>query len=358
MMEERSDFKGAGEEWPKVAIIVLNWNGWRDTIECLESLYQITYPNYEVIVVDNGSEDESIQKIREYTEGKIKVESNLFKYNPINKPIKAIEYARMEAEANGERKKEIYDSLSNRNLIIIRNEKNYGFAEGNNIGIKYALKALNPKYILLLNNDTVVDKDFLMELVKVGKRDDKIGVMGPKVYYYNYLGRSDVINFAGADLIMWKGSEIRYGAGEIDNGGWNALKEVDKIEGSCMLIKEEVFRKIGVLDPKYFAYWEETDFCARARKAEITIVCVPRAKIWHKITTTSRKINGFYEYHMTRNLFWFMKKNATKSQFFSFLLYFFGFRFWFISGIHLVYHRNLNSFKSFLNGVIDGIKGF
>ena len=85
--------------YPKVSIIILNWNGWKDTVECLESLYQITYPNYDVIVVDNGSEDESIEKIKRYCKGEIKVESKFFDYLPTNKPIKIIEYTREEAEA-------------------------------------------------------------------------------------------------------------------------------------------------------------------------------------------------------------------------------------------------------------------
>jgi GT2 family glycosyltransferase len=88
---------------PKVSIIILNWNGWEDTIECLESLYQITYSNYDVIVVDNGSEDESIEKTKEYAEGKIRVESKFFEYSSENKPIKIIEYTREEAEAGGGR---------------------------------------------------------------------------------------------------------------------------------------------------------------------------------------------------------------------------------------------------------------
>ena len=115
---------------PKVSIIILNWNGWKDTIECLESLYQISYPNYDVLVVDNGSEDESIEKIKEYAEGKAKVESKFFEYNPENKPIKIIEYTREDAEAGGGKEKEIMDLPSNRKLIIIKNEKNYGFAGG------------------------------------------------------------------------------------------------------------------------------------------------------------------------------------------------------------------------------------
>jgi len=165
-------------DYPKVSIIILNWNGWEDTIECLESLYQITYPNYDVIVVDNGSEDESIEKIKEYAEGNIEVESKFFEYSDRDKPIKIIEYKREEAEAGGGKEEDIADLPSNKRMIITKNEKNYGFAEGNNIGMRYALKALNPEYVLLLNNDTVVDKEFLGELVKVWESDEKIGIVG------------------------------------------------------------------------------------------------------------------------------------------------------------------------------------
>jgi len=108
-------------DYPRVAIIILNWNGWEDTI---------AYPNYDVIVVDNGSEDDSIEKIKEYCEGKIKVESKFFEYSSENKPIRIIEYSREEAEAGGGREQEIADLPSNKKLILIKNEKNYGFAGG------------------------------------------------------------------------------------------------------------------------------------------------------------------------------------------------------------------------------------
>jgi len=341
--------------YPKVAIIILNWKGWEDTLECLEFLYQITYPNYDVILIDNGSKDESIQKIKEYCAGKIKVESKFFEYHPATKPIKIIEYTREEAEAGGGGKeKKIANLPSNRKLILIKNERNYGFAEGNNIGMRYALKALNPGYVLLLNNDTVVDKEFLGELVKVGESDEKIGIVGPKVYYYNFNRRRDVINFAGGKLNMWKGQPYHIGANEIDKGQHDEIKEVDYIEGSCLLVKVKVLNKIGLLDPSYFAYWEENDFCMRGYKAGYKSAYVPKSKIWHKVSSSFN--NPIKIYYLTRNRFWFMKKYATKLQFLSFLLYFFGFQFWFESGIHLIYQKNIDAFSSFLKGTIRQIK--
>jgi GT2 family glycosyltransferase len=338
---------------PDVSIIILNWNGWEDTIECLESLYQIIYPNYDVIVVDNGSEDESIEMIKEYAKGKMKVKSKFFEYDPDNKPIKIVEYTREEAEAGGGKEKEIVNISSNRKLIIIKNEKNYGFAEGNNIGMRYALTALNPGYVLLLNNDTVEDKEFLDELVKIAESDDKIGIVGPTVYYYNEQNR---IQSAGAKMYWNTGKQNVLRSNKIDNGQFNELAEVDYVAGCALLAKSKLFEKIDYLNNKYFAYWEETDWCIRAHEAGYEVLCIPKAKIWHKRSSTAKKTSGFAEYLMVRNMFWFMKQHATRRQYLSFLLYFFGFQFWFTSGIHILYHKNKHAFISFLKGVRDGFK--
>ncbi|GAH69761.1 unnamed protein product, partial [marine sediment metagenome] len=239
---------------PKVSIIILNWNGWEDTIECLESLYQITYPNYNVIVVDNGSEDDSIVKIKEYCEGKIKIESKFFKYDPDNKPIKIIEYTREKAEAGGGKEEEIIDLSSNEKLIIIKNEKNYGFTGGNNIGIKYILREKKTDYILLLNNDTVVDGNFLTELVKVAESDPKIGIVGPKILNY-YDG---AIDFCGGKINWWLGRpyHIKH----------EYCGKTDFITGCCMLIKKQLIEKGIVFDNVYFSYFEDADLCEQVKR--------------------------------------------------------------------------------------------
>src|SRR3989339_346256 len=122
---------------PLVYILILNWNGKEDTLECLSSLKKIDYPNYKTIVIDNGSTDDSVKIINK-------------KYPKIK---------------------------------IIENKKNLGYAEGNNVGIRYALKN-KADYVLILNNDTIVDKKFLTELVKVGESNEKVGIVGPNVYCY------------------------------------------------------------------------------------------------------------------------------------------------------------------------------
>ncbi len=103
-------------------------------------------------------------------------------------------------------------------LILLKNRRNYGFAGGNNIGIKFVLRFLKPDYILLLNNDTVVSENLLKELVRMAESDKSIGIVGPKIYYYDYKGRSDVISFVGEDIVPWKGKGRRYSVGEVDRG--------------------------------------------------------------------------------------------------------------------------------------------
>jgi len=340
---------------PRVSIIILNWNGWEDTIECLESVYQITYPNYDVIVVDNGSENESVEKIKEYAEGRLSVESCFFEYTTENKPLQYVEYSLEEAETGEGTERAIAHLPSNKKLILIKNDKNFGFAEGNNIAIRYALKALNPEYILLLNNDTVVDKNFLTELVNVIEADEKIAFAGPKNYYYDYHGRTDVINFAGGKITMWRGKSEHIGVNEFDEGQYDCITNTDYVTGACLLARREVLETIGLLDPTYFLYWEETDWCMRARNAGYKLVYVPGAKIWHKVAASQEgSVNKFF---FVRNNFLFVKKNATNAQFAVFLLYFFGFELWLLIGSSIIRKRNAKEFFSIVKGSLEGIKG-
>ena len=345
------------ENTPKVTILLLNYNGWGDAIECLESVYKITYPNWELILVDNGSVDGSVSKIKEWAAGEILVESKFFEYDVEGKPIKYIEelfYDEEEARVKASKKEKEWDALlPHQKLSILRIEKNRGVTGGENIGIEYILRERKTDYILILNNDIAVDKELLSELVKVAESDPEIGVVGPKIYYYDYNGRKDIINFAGGKINFWKGVGYHIGANEIDKGQHDEIREVDYVEGSCFLIKKEVIEKVGMLDHEYFAYWEEADWCIRIKKGGYKGCYVPRAKIWHKVSSTTKKTSGFFEYYNTRNSFLFMKKHASGGQYLSFLLYFFGFRFWFTSGM-LLYHKNMKALISFYKGVKDG----
>ncbi|OEC84686.1 MULTISPECIES: glycosyltransferase family 2 protein [Methanobacterium] len=336
--------------YPRVSIIILNWNGWEDTVECLESIFQINYLNYSVIIVDNNSNDESICKIKEYAEGKLKPQSNFFDYDFSNKPIKLVEYTKNESESL--KVIENRNNLTYNGITLIKNDENDGFAEGNNIGIRYALKTLNTDYILLLNNDTVVDKDFLNKLVQYSKSDKNIGIIGPKIYYYDFLNK---IQVAGAKINLWMGKSYLVGDYEIDKGQYDEIREVDFISGCCFLVKKEVIDKLGLFNANYHCYWEESDYCLSSKKIGYQCIYYPSSKIWHKGSKSTNKVNGLLSYYMARNRFWFMKKHASTIQYVIFVLYFFMFKFWHVN-IDFLFKRKIKDINRFSSGVKDGIK--
>jgi len=301
-----TDHSSLVTDHPRVCIIILNWNGLEDTIECLESLKRITYPEYEVIVVDNGSEGNDVEVLRE----------------------RFGDY-----------------------VHVIENDVNYGFAEGSNIGMRYALGTLDPDYVLLLNSDTLVDPDFLTELIKVAEGDSRIGIVGPKIRFY---GQSNRIQSAGARINWWTGETSLAGCTKIDRGQFDKMKEVDWVSGCALLIKCETIEEIGLLYAGYFGYFEETEWCARCRKAGYKVVYVPAAKLWHKGRRTTEKVEGFRLYYMTRNQFLFMKRNSTRVQFLSFFVWFF-LRHFVVTTMLLILRRDVGLMKRFYRGIYDGI---
>ena len=297
---------GFAEMIPQIFILILNWNGKEDTAECLESLKEIDYPNFEIFVIDNHSSDNSV----EYLERRYP------------------------------------------NVTIIENETNFGFAEGNNIGIRRAMDD-GADYVLLLNNDTIVDPNFLTELVDHAERHHNTGFAGPKIYFQNYAGRSDIIYSAGALFDLNKGISSSIGWGEIDQRQYEETREVDSLSGCCLLVRKRLINDVGLLDPAFFTYWEEADWCIRGHKAGYSSLYVPTSIIWHKVVASdSRRVE--WQYYMIRNKFWFLRKNATKKQQISSLCYFLLFQFWQYSW-YCVKHKRPDLFVSLCKGFIHGI---
>jgi hypothetical protein len=293
--------------YPKVSIILLNWNGLEDTTECLESLKRITYPNYEVIVVDNGSRGNDAEVLQE----------------------KFGNY-----------------------VHLIKNDRNYGFSGGNNIGIRYVLNNSSPDYILLLNNDTVVDTNFLTEMVKVAERDSSIGMAGAKIYCYDNAKR---LHCVWHSINMRWGRLSTVGFLTIDKGQYEKITEVDCVQASCCLAKRELVERIGLLDESYFLGWEDIDYCLRATRAGYKITYVPKAKIWHKGSSASMKVSQLWGYYRGRNWFLFMKKHSTHGQYVTFLLRFFIYQLWATTTMLLFYHRSIKAASGFWKGVKDGL---
>lgn len=277
---------------PKVYIILLNYNGWADTIECLESVLRINYPNYQVIVVDNNSPNNSMEHIKAWAEGKLAVWVNpnnplrKLSFPPVQKPVPYIFYSREEAEKGGNPE---IETQFNNPLILIQTGYNGGFAFGNNVAIKYALAKGDVDYVLLLNNDTLVEKDFLNKLVEVSQADKKIGITGCKIYYYDNPSK---IWFNGGKFNEWTGRAVH-----IQKEVSKEASECNFITGCCMLIKREVLEKVGLLDESYFMYVEDLDYSYKAIKSGYKLIVDHNSNIWHKVGASNEgEISEFSAY--------------------------------------------------------------
>jgi GT2 family glycosyltransferase len=333
---------------PKVSIIILNWNGFKDTLECLESLGSLEYANFDIIVVDNGSRDQSVEILGDYLR-KIAQGHTTFE--------KTAGY-RFLSLAHEELQSVSVEELppTDRFLFLIKNEKNYGFAEGNNIAIRFALK-LKPDFILLLNNDTVVDRRLLRELVDVAESSPDIGMVGPKIFYYDYFGRKDILNSAGEYFDRRRGIGRVLGYREEDKAQYDSVREVDIVEGSCVLIPRRVLSEVGLLDPDYFLYWEDTDLCFRVRAKGYRLMFTPRAMIWHKVSAASKGVlSETSVYYNTRNSFLFMSKHSWGNDLLFFLLYFAYFRSWTKFLSYAIKYKNKKAAITYVKGVRDGLK--
>jgi GT2 family glycosyltransferase len=237
---------------PSVVIIILNWNGLADTLACLGSLSHLDYPSYEILVVDNGSEDGSAAAIR--------------KAYPL--------------------------------VQVIETGENLGYVGGNNLGLEYACTR-NAAYALLLNNDTEVSANFLSKMVELAEADSKIGVVGPTIYYAE---PSDMIWSAGGKLDLRSGLTLLDGMDQIDRGQFGvAPRRVDFVTGCALLVKIPVINEVGKLDSRFFAYFEENEWCLRVTQAGYKIYHLPTAQIWHKISPDHREHSPQVYYYMTRN---------------------------------------------------------
>jgi len=237
--------EAANEKHPLVSIIVLNWNGLVYLEKCLQSLMCLTYPNYEVIVVDNGSSDGS---------------SNMVK-------------------------------RKFKNVRLIINKTNLGFAKGNNVGIK----ASEGNLIVLVNNDVVVDPTWLSELVKATVDSPKIGMTSGIILQSK---PSDVVWSAGKKIDAFTGISWRIGYGEKFKQ-LVKVEDIDYFSGCALLVKKQVMMKIGLLDEGYFFYGEDADWSFCARRAGFDCEFAPLAMVWHEGSGTRKRIprKGYYWYN-------------------------------------------------------------
>jgi len=286
--------------WPSVYIVVLNYNGLEDTIECVDSLKKLEYTNYQIVLVDNCSTDESATRL-----------------------------------------KEIYPEY-----YFIKTERNFGYAGGNNAGIKYALKQ-SADYICILNNDVVVEPDFLDFIIKEMENDYGIGITGPKICEYD---DKSVIQSTGSKISLYTGRVPAINAGKKCSDFQDSIS-VDYIGGACLVIRSSLIEEIGLIPEIYFLFFEETEWCLKAKRNKNKIVCVCQSRVYHKGSVSIAKIKGLKAYYMTRNNFLFIKRNALFIQKIVFTAYItLRLSMTFIKGL-ITGRFNMDIYRGFIDGI-------
>jgi GT2 family glycosyltransferase len=300
-------------------IVVLNWNAWADTIECLESLTRIKSDKYKIVVCDNASDDNSLYYLKLWADGFLDIisssDSNLrcLSYPPVNKPIRYF-------DINNFQNFNLHDNDDK--IIFIQTGKNLGYAGGNNIGISYALEQSDCKYVWILNNDTVVDPDSLSSMIdQIKKLPANTAVLGAKVLYYS---EPELIQCKGGGRIYpYIGYTSIYGHKKRDDIAFEQPIEVEHIYGASLFVKKDVFKEIGYFDETYFMYREETDWCVKVRNSRYSLYYCPSCRIYHKDGISAKKKSVFQDYYFIRNNLFFITKNYPLSLFTAFTFVFF-----------------------------------
>jgi GT2 family glycosyltransferase len=266
----------------KVYIIIVNWNGWQDTIECLESVFRSDFEDYRVIVCDNNSSNGSVEHIKSWAENRLNLLTEAGgtlrdrSFPPVGKPILYAIYTHVEAETGG-----CLDDDSS--LIFIRNTSNLGFAGGNNVGLRYALARNDFDYVWLLNNDTVVNPDSLSRLVFRMRQKSNAGMCGSTLLHYNDPDRVQALG--GGHYCKWIG--LPWHHGRLRNAGYsvnmaNVERWMNYVIGASMLVSKKFLLEIGLMCEDYFLYFEELDWALRA-KGKFSLAFAPESIVYHKV---------------------------------------------------------------------------
>ena len=286
----------ASTAYPLVYVLILNWQGWRDTIECLESVFRNDYPNYRVIVCDNGSGDGSLSNIAAWAQGRLDCAVSMsnplrrHSFPPTAKPLPHVVYNKTQAERGGE------GACENARLVLIQTGANLGFSGGNNVGLRYALARNDFGYIWLLNNDTVIDPGALSALVERMRNDQRSGMCGSTLLYYDDPDKAQAL--CGATYNKWLGTSRLIGSFTRAKQKIDAARIEKKLAfvcGASILVTKAFLQDVGLLGEDYFLYYEELDLALRAR-GRYTPAYAVQSVVYHKegasIGGDNRRINN------------------------------------------------------------------
>ena len=265
---------------PKVSIVILTTNALKMTQEQLVNIAELEVKDYnpECLVVDNGSSDGTEESLGNY-------------------------------------------KLPNMDYKFIETGANLGFAGGNNIGIKDALER-GSDYVILMNNDLILPKDIVTKLVDFMEDHKEVGLASPKMYFakgyefhkdrYQKGESGKVFWYAGGQIDRENGYSSHKGVDEVDTGQYDKVMETDFANGACVIVRREVFEKVGYLDASFFLYWEDADFSERVKKNGYRVIYYPGTHLWHKVSSsTGGSGSPTNDYFLTRNRLYFAKRHLS-----------------------------------------------
>ena len=290
-----------------ITVILVNYRRTEETIECVRSLHNCLPGPEQIIVVDNGSTADSAQALRAGCPG----------------------------------------------VILLESTRNLGFAGGNNLGIRRAIEQ-QVRYILLLNNDTIVEPDALAKLSAAAEVSRQAGVLGAKIRYFD---NHKILWYAGGTMNPASGHVTHFGMGEPDTGQYDHAVEVGFVTGCCMFIRREVLETVGLLDETFFAYLEDVDFSFRARRAGFQILYEPSAIIYHKVSRSTLWDSPAYLYFNLRNRLLLRRRHSSWLQA---AQYFPSFCWYYIRQfLRLALRwRDTAGLRGAWYGLVDGLMGF
>ena len=284
----------------RVSIVLVNFKGEKDTIECIESILKSDYINYQIIVVDNSEGEASLQFIQNWLAGQSQHTIDTFFPELIfplqNKPCSVRLFREDEFR--------LLSQTFSENILLVKSSKNSGFAGGNNIAIEYCLRTQSFDFIWLLNNDTVIKKDTLHVLVRFATNSpQRTGIIGSKLFLYK---EKEKLQAVGGRYFPWFGIVKEVGYGEKDIGQWDKdLFQFDYVVGASMFMQSEFLNEVGLMEEDYFLYYEEIDWAIRGREKGWSESFCPEAIIYHKqgaSTGSKRNFNSaISDFYSVRN---------------------------------------------------------
>lgn len=259
---------------PKVFVVIINWNGERDTINCLNSLLALDYPNCHVLLSDNGSRPESLHALREW------------------------QAAHLSSGRSG----------GIASMEILENGRNLGFTGANTVGINRAMEQ-GADYVLFLNNDTIATANFLTQMIAAAEADAHVGIVGCKIFYAepDPQGRHQIWSLGGYSWV--RGMPINIAGGSYDRPEWKGVKEQPLVNGCCMLIRRGVIETVGVQDDQLFFGMDDVDYSLRASRQGWRNLVVLDAEIYHASAQSVVPRSGLQAYYIFRNALQLRTKN-------------------------------------------------